>query len=256
MDPLRPLLARLGALFAHPRWPAVRALLILLHVTAVLAVACPAPLKGSTEKNWRRPGVRAELRAWSTRLRAVGVDADEADLARFGQRVSTSWSAARNVAVAPFSAWLRAVGATQGWYMFTAPDRAPQRFSFTLHTASPAAGADVAVFDFGRDNAGAAAGVVDDGGVDGAWYDPAFLAQHRVRRAFFQTAWSDRPVFREVCSWLVREAKARRPDVVGATCRLVEQGVLSPAMALDRAAPPAARVVRTLRVDATGEVRK
>lgn len=224
----------------------MRALLVLLHVIAVVVVACPAPVKGGDTKSWRRPGVRAELRSWSTRLGSLGVAVSEADLARFGQQVSTSWSGARNVVVAPFQKWLRAVGATQGWYMFTAPDRAPQRFTFTLHTAA----GDVDVFDFGR---AAAPAVVDDGPEAGRYYDGAFLAEHRVRRAFFQAAWSDRPVFREVCSWLVREAKLRRADVTGATCRLVQQDVITPAEAGSGPAPRE-RVVRTLRVDDAGGV--
>lgn len=250
MDPVRVLLARLAPLFASPRWPKVRAVLIALHVLAVLAVACPAPVKGSDAKNWRRPGVRAELAAWRKRLHSVGVDVTERELATFGQRTSTSWSGARNTAAAPAIAYLKAIGATQGWYMFTAPDRAPQRFTFSVTTGAvtPATGGgkDVVehpVFDFGR-------GVFDD-----ALVDPAFLGEHRVRRAFFQTAWSERPVFREVCSWLAREAAAKRPDVTGAVCRLVEQPVVAPA---DAAQPPPRpeKVVRTLRVDRDGKVKK
>ena len=243
MDPVRVLFARLAPLWSSPRWPKVRAVLVSLHVLAVLAVACPAPVKGSDAKNWRRAGVRAELAAWRKRLHAVGVDVTEPDLAEFGQRVSTSWSSARNTAAAPAIAWLKAIGATQGWYMFTAPDRAPQRFTFAVTTGTGAAVVEHPVFDFGR-------GVFDESLVD-----PAFLGEHRVRRAFFQTGWSDRPVFREVCSWLAREAAAKRADVTGAVCRLVEQSVLAPA---DAAHPPPRpeKVVRTLRVDRDGTVRK
>jgi hypothetical protein len=249
MDPVRVLFDRLGPLWsstrASSRWPKVRAVLVALHVLAVLAVACPAPVKGNDAKNWRRPGVRAELATWTKRLHAVGVDVTEPALAAFGQQVSTSWSSVRNTAAAPAIAYLKGIGATQGWYMFTAPDRAPQRFTFAITTASPQDGKDVEhpVFDFGR-------GVFDD-----ALVDPAFLGEHRVRRAFFQTAWSDRPVFREVCSWLAREAVAKRPDVTGAVCRLVEQSVLAPASAA-HPPPRPENVVRTLRVDAQGAPRK
>jgi hypothetical protein len=242
MDPVRALLARLSPLWTSPRWPAVRAVLISLHVLAVLAVACPAPVKGSDEKSWKRPGVRAELAAWSKRLRAVGMDASADELAVFGRRVATSWSSARNTLAAPAIAWLKGIGATQGWYMFTAPDRAPQRFTFAITTgADPPT--EHPVFDFGRR--------VDDA----ALVDPAFLAEHRVRRAFFQAAWSERPVFREVCVWLTREAALLRPELTGAVCRLVEQPVLAPQ---DAARPPLrpTKVVRTLRVDRDGTVRK
>jgi hypothetical protein len=243
MDPVRALLARLAPLLSSPRWAMVRAVLIALHVLAVLAVACPAPVKGSDAKNWRRPGVRAELAAWKKRLYMVGIDVTEPELADFGQRVSTQWSSARNTAAAPAIAYLKGIGATQGWYMFTAPDRAPQRFTFAVTTAG-VDGNDVEhpVFDFGR-------GVFDD-----ALVDAAFLGEHRVRRAFFQAVWSDRPVFREVCSWFARESAARRPDVTGAVCRLVERSVLAPADAARPAARPE-KVTRTLRVDREGTVK-
>jgi hypothetical protein len=243
MDPLRPLLRRLTPYVASPRWPKVRAVLVALHVLAVLAVACPAPVKGSDSKSWRRAGVRAELSAWSRRLHLVGIDVGERELAEFGQRVSASWSSARNTAVAPALAWLKAIGATQGWYMFTAPDRAPQRFTFAVTTGSGKNVVEHLVFDIGRS--------VDDDTL----FDPRFLGEHRVRRAFFQSAWSDRPVFREMCSWLAREAAAQRPDVGGAVCRLVEQPVIAPA---DAGQPPLRpeKTVRTLRVDREGTVQK
>jgi hypothetical protein len=248
MDPVRALLHRLAPLLSSPRWPKIRAVLVALHVLAVLAVACPAPVKGSDEKSWRRPGVRAELAAWKKRLHGIGVDVTEAELAELGRAVSTSWSSARNTAAAPAIAYLKAIGATQGWYMFTAPDRAPQRFTFaiTIKGARANTGADDVVehpvFDFGR-------GVFDD-----TLVDPAFLGEHRVRRAFFQAAWSERPVFRELCSWLVREAAAKRPDITGGVCRLVEQPVLAPA---DATTPPRRpeKVTRTLRVDQDGKPR-
>jgi hypothetical protein len=245
MDPVRVLLDRLAPLLSLTRWPKVRAVLIALHVLAVLAVACPAPVKGSDAKSWRRPGVRAELAAWTKRLHTIGIDVTEPELAQFGQRVSTSWSDARNDAAAPAIAYLKAIGATQGWYMFTAPDRAPQRFTFAVTTSATSADGkpvEHPVFDFGR------------GVVDTTLVDPDFLSEHRVRRAFFQTAWSDRPVFREVCSWLAREAAAKRPDVTGAVCRLVEQPVVAPADA-DHPPPRREKVTRTLRVDAKGKPR-
>jgi len=240
---------RLPSPFTHPRWPQVRAVLVALHVTAVLTVACPAPVKSSDAQNWKRATVRAELVAWTKRLRAVGLAVSEQELATLGQTVSTPWSQTRTTILAPALLWLKSIGATQGWYMFTAPDRAPQRFTFALTTAltaavTPGRASDVEhpVFDFGR-------AVHDD-----ALIDVDFLSEHRVRRAFFQAAWSERPVFRELCVWLAREASARRPDVTGAVCRLVEQPVIVPATA-DHPPPRPQKTIRTLRVDRDGKAR-
>ncbi len=218
-------------------------MLIALHVTAVVVVACPAPVKGSDPKVWRRPGVRAEVAAWTKRLRALGFSFSESELSALGQKIAQTWSQHRDTLVAPARAYVRALGTTQGWYMFTAPDRLPQRFSFDVVVAGEAEGVTHKVFELGR-------AVFDESLVDSD-----FLDEHRVRRAFFQAAWSDRPVFREICAWLTQHAAAQRPDVQGGVCRLLEEPVVHPDDA-SAPAPRSTRVVRTLRLDRTGRERR
>jgi hypothetical protein len=145
------------------------------------------------------------------------------------------------VALAPFVAYVEAIDARQGWYMFTAPDRRPQRFVLRAATRT----GELPLFELGKPSEPQA-------------FDQAFLDQHRVRRALFQAAWSDRPVFDEVCSWFAREASPRVSGLTHVTCQLVEEPVLSPA---DAGAPlrspsRAPRVVRTVRFDSKGTRRK
>jgi hypothetical protein len=236
VDPLRPLLARLSSLWGHPRWPAVRALLVLLHVTAVVVVACPAPARVPDARTWRRPGVRAEVASWTKRLRAVGVDVTEAEVAAFGRETSIAWATERKRWIAPFQFYLNTINAGQGWYMFTAPDRSPQRFALSFTDAT----GDHRVFDLGRS--------VDRPDL----VDPAWLDEHRVRRAFFQAAWSDRPVFREVCSWFSRELSTHQEGIESVTCSLIEQPVIAPAEA--GRAPHPEKTARSLRVGPQGQV--
>jgi hypothetical protein len=234
VDPLRPLLSRLAPLFRWRHWPRLRAALIAFHVVAVVAVACPAPVRGASRKQWQRPSVQAELLAWHRRLAAVGVDASVDELADFGRETSRRWSAARTVAIKPFLIYLKSVGATQGWYMFTAPDRNPMRFGFYLVDEG---GAREHVFTLGQ-------GVSRPDLVD-----PGLLGEHRVRRALFQTAWAQRAgVFQDVCTWFGRHARQTRPNTDDVVCTQTEFQVEHP-WKQEKHDPP--RVKRTVRVPLT-----
>lgn len=212
MDPLRLLLR-------HPVWRRagfvhLRALALLCHVVVVVVVACPAPLKGGSKSTWEKPGVRAEVRAWQGRLAAVGVDVSEAELVDFGSSVAARWGRTRNRFVAPLSTYLRDVGAPQGWYMFTAPDRTPQRF-----------GVDVV----GADGTRRRAFVLGEPSAWPALASDAFLDEHRVRRALFQSAWSERATaMREVCSYFGRRARATDASVVEVRCFQLQADVIHP----------------------------
>ena len=214
MDPFRPLLARLRPIFLWRHWPRLRATLILLHLLAVTAVACPAPVRGSSKKVWRQPAVRAELVAWQRRLHSVGVVITVDELGEFGRATSERWSDARNHVVLPFLKYVKTVGVPQGWYMFTAPDRNPQRLAVV---AIDEGGVEHSVFTFGRE--------VQEPG----FIDPDFLDEHRVRRAVFQSSWSERPtVLKEVCSWFGRRVQQNSPTIKEVLCTQIEFQVVHP----------------------------
>ncbi len=261
MDPFRPLTRLCAPLFAHPRWPQLRALLIGLHLVAVSAVACPAPIRSMNAASWKRPGVQMELRAWTKRLNAVGIPWTTDDLRRHSTTIQETWQGARKNVVWPFQRYLRLIGAPQGWYMFTGPDREPQRFmlSFTSTTTAPASSTssaspassnnedaiavgddEVVVFDLGRTNH------------HPELIDPDFLDDHRVRRALFQSSWSKNDgTFRLICDGFSRHLRARRADVDDVICRLIARSVEHP---WRRGEPRPARVTRQMRIGAGGEV--
>lgn len=238
MDPLRPLLRLLGPLFRWPGWPRLRALLIVAHVFAVVVVACPAPVRGASKKVWERKGVRAELAAWQHRLGNVGVDVTVDELSDFARGTAERWGKARNVTIAPFITYLRTVGAPQGWYMFTAPDREPQRFVLEVIGGD---GHREPVFALGKSVA------------HPEWISEDFLGEHRVRRALFQAAWSERPgIFKDVCTWFGREVQLKNPDIKAASCSLDEFQVEHPWQRSEKETPARREARRkTLRIELT-----
>lgn len=215
MDPLAPLMRQLRPLWHHPRWPTLRAVLVALHLVSVGVVACPAPVRSMTAETWRRPAVQEELQAWSKRLTACGYPMTASELQDVSWTVQKRWLAIRTELVRPFQTWLRAVNAPQGWYMFTGPDREPQRFvlSFTTKTSS----VDDVVFELGRAPA------------HPELIHPDFLDDHRVRRALFQTSWGrNERTFRQICLSFNKSLRSRRADVDDVVCRLVARRVEHP----------------------------
>jgi hypothetical protein len=212
----------------------VRAVLVALHLVCVGVVACPAPVRSMTAETWRRPAVQEELDAWAKRLTAFGYPITPSELQDVSWTLQKRWLALRTEVVRPFQTWLRAVNAPQGWYMFTGPDREPQRFvlSFTTKTSR----VDEVVFELGR--APARPELIH----------PDFLDDHRVRRALFQASWGrNERTFRQICAAFNRTLRFRRADVDDVVCRLVARRVEHPYR--PRAERPD-RVVRELIVKA------
>jgi hypothetical protein len=241
VDPLRPLLRLLAPIWAHPRWPAIRLVLLLLHLGAVVAVACPAPLKTASKRQWEKPSVKAEIRGWNQRLKSVGVDITEKELTDFAFDASNRWSSARNAAVKPFSTYLKTIGAPQGWYMFTAPDRLPQRFQLEMVHED---GTSERVFTLGK-----------EGGHPGL-VDPSFLGEHRVRRALFQTAWSERPsMYKDVCAWFEHRLELQVPDLKEVSCSQIQFQVEHPWKTDKKDPEKSMRTVRVVRKEGQGAAR-
>jgi hypothetical protein len=211
----------LRPVFDHPRWPAIRATLMAMHLLAVTAVACPAPVRSVPASSWKRPAVQEELQGWSDRLNALGFSTSAADVQAWAIAVQARWSAARRSVVWPFQKYLRAVGAAQGWYMFTGPDREPQRFILTFTTSarpSPQQPAPAElVFELGyRLN-------------HPELVLPDFLDDHRIRRALFQASWSKSDnTFRLMCDAFNQRLRRQRVDIVDVTCQLMSRPVEHP----------------------------
>ncbi len=230
MDPLRPLWKLLARPLAHPAWPRLRALLIALHLAAVVVVACPAPVVVPGKNQWERAGVKGEVRSWQRRLELVGIHLTEKELTETVMAVVQRWSVSRNSAVKPFSEYLKAIGAPQGWYMFTGPDRSPHRYAVDIVSAD---GQQVHVFTLGEPTARP------------DLIDPELLGEHRLRRAMFQAAWSERKsLFKDVCRWFGHHIAEKQPDTKEVICSLIESEVDHPWQSNVHAPPQVRKTAR------------
>lgn len=236
VDPAVFLRRLFAPLTARAWWPQLRAVLLLLHVVAVVAVACPAPVRTPDAKGWKRPTVQGELRMWSNTLKGIGIEQTPQQLQAFAQTTTTSWLAYRSTLIKPFQTWLRTVAAPQGWYMFTGPDREPQRFKLDFNTRTAPAFQPV----FALADEVAAPELVA----------PDFVHDHRVRRALFQSSWSkNNNTFRAVCRYFERRLRAKRDDVADVRCSLEARPVEHPAR---RDEVRRRHLVRSLTVRADG----
>ena len=235
MDPFRFLFRLLGPVFRHPAWPRIRAAFIVWHVFSVLLVAFPSPVRATNKDNWKKPTVQAELEAWTKRLAWVGVHRTPAQLQEWSQNLTDGWVSGRAKVIAPFDKYLRAVNARQAWFMFTGPDREPQRLQITLTTKTKER---VPVFEMGRSVS------------EPELVDPEFLDAYRVRRAVLFAPWGrGKDTFQLLCRYFNKELRAKRDDVKDVECELLQQRVEHPAR---RGVDRPTKVLRRLIIRSNG----
>ncbi|WP_428261221.1 hypothetical protein [Haliangium sp.] len=106
-------------------WLHVRALLILGHVVAVIALAFPPPHKVLNRRGWESENARAEVERWRRRLNELGVHITATELKDRAWAVAQRYAAAHRAVLGPFERYARWSGAMQGWAMFANPQKHP-----------------------------------------------------------------------------------------------------------------------------------
>lgn len=220
-------LARLFALERRPHW-LVRARMLLgawvvLHALSVLFVAIPVP-RPLDEALLRRVTVGREVARWHQRLSAIGYSGTQPEFEDFLIRASRGWAEGRNEALAPFVAYLSFVRVRQAWYMFTAPDRAPERFRVELGQKAAKhrrAGRKVRpfepVFEIGQPI------------MKPEVLPPEFVHHYRVRRALLVASWTrDDRYLSRLCSAFAQRVVEAAKRVRSLRCSLVEEEVEHP----------------------------
>ena len=220
-------LARLLSLDRRPKW-ASRArkglgIWIAFHALAVLLVAIPVP-PPLDETMLRRVTVKREVVSWHQRLSALGYSGSRRDFEAFLVQVSRGWSSGRKEALAPFVAYLGFVRVRQAWYMFTAPDRAPERFR--VEASQKAAKHRRArrqspkfepVFEIGQPI------------MKPDVLSPGFAHHYRVRRALLVASWTkDEAYLERLCAAFEQRIVAASKRVRSVRCSLVEEEVEHP----------------------------
>lgn len=220
-------MAALLGLDRHPRRRAwlrsLCSLWVAFHLLAVLLVGLPAP-KPLTEELLRRPTVVQEVTRWHERLRDLGYAEDRAAFQTTVARVSEEWSRTQRAILEPLSDYLRVIRVRQGWYMFTAPDRMPERYRVDAGPMPPKRGRKPRapaqlerVFELGR-------------AVDRPDLVPEdFLYHYRVRRALLLASWGkSKSHFPRLCDAFERRIVRLDPSIRAIRCSLLRQAVEHP----------------------------
>jgi hypothetical protein len=204
-----------------PPAPSLRQQLVVLfcvlHAVAVGLVACPSPVRGQARADYAKPQVQGELRAWTTRFAMVGIEMSTEQFTDHLMALAKHWMDLRSTVYAPMLAYLKRIGSTQGWYMFTGPDTEPSTF----------------VVEGLRGNAKASdenrwellAGSTEEG----LWRNHPLL-DHRARRHIFMASWGDsKKTVKAMCAGLADLAIADLPDVHTVRCRFHKHRIVTPA---------------------------
>jgi hypothetical protein len=218
---------RLLSLERRPLWASrarkILGVWIVIHALAVLLVAIPVP-QPLDETILGRVTVKREVATWHERLSALGYSGSKRDFEAFLVQVSRGWASGRNEALAPFVTYLGLVRVRQAWYMFTAPDRAPERFRVEfskkaskrrrLRHSSPNF---EPVFEIGQPI------------MKPEVLSPGFVHHYRVRRALLVASWTkDEAYFSRLCSAFEQRVVAATKRVRSVRCSLVQEEVEHP----------------------------
>lgn len=100
---------------------------VLFHLSAVTVLSAPTPVGARLDSTWSERHVRSQVLAWLAPFRALLGDRDDEQVLALARAVSTEIMDARDVVIAPFVPYARAVGAGQGWQMFGSLNDRPAR---------------------------------------------------------------------------------------------------------------------------------
>lgn len=105
------------------RWERVRAVLIALHVLAVIVLALPSGAEFTNKRNWTNKNMRADLAAWANRFGTTPTEL-EATIKSYAKYyvVAHRWM------IRPVLPYKRYLGVRQGWSMFSSPQRHPGEY--------------------------------------------------------------------------------------------------------------------------------
>lgn len=175
-------------------WRQVRAVLVLLHVVAVLLLALPNPGSALNRRAWRTPAVQLELKRWSERLTAVGVETTPKAFEKWLYGVAKSWYETRRAMLAPFEPYRRYLGIRQPWTMFAAPQRFPGRLEIHIRDQGDWRPIYIARSD------------------EHDW-QATLLDHDRMRAAVFRYTWPQyAPTHKHLAKWLARRALEDHPE--------------------------------------------
>ena len=196
----------------------LRALLITLHIIAVVLMAAPVPQGGMSRSAWKSAMVQDEITAWAARL-SMDPGALEADLWQIAEGLNKTWKGA----VAPFRPYYRHCGTTQSWRLFVIPQRYPAQ----LHIELRYPGQDFQPLYIARSD-------------EAVWMRQT-LDTERMRSLLFRLSWSHyKRRYLTFGKWIATQAAAEFPEADAVRLRWFRQQTPTPAQVAAGTAPEGA----------------
>ena len=113
-------------------WRQVRAVLVALHVIAVLVLSFPASPKLADPARWQDQRTRREIALWAERMQSAGIDTTPERLEGRLWSLVHGYLAVRQALGKPFEPYAETACAYQTWGMFRSPQRRPGELVVSL----------------------------------------------------------------------------------------------------------------------------
>lgn len=195
---------------------------VVYHVCAVVLLSVPAPTGARSDEVWTDPFTRRQILGWGGWLVEAGVFPSEAALLERARAIAEGTLDLRDLVIAPFTPYSRAVGAGQGWQMFATLNDEPARLSLEVRWSAQGAWEPLYI---ARDPAH-------------AWRIEQ-LDQERVRAFANDWSWDrDRADYKLFSRWLAREVAAEEPDAQAVRVSMLRAKLPTPEQLREGDLPP------------------
>lgn len=190
-----------------------RAVLVVLHLTAITLMALPAPGGGMSRAAWKDPTVQDEFAAWTARLNAVGVPWSSEELQDHAWDFAERFMAVRGAVLRPFGPYYKYCGTNQSWRMFVGPHRYPTKLWVSV------------------ERGGVWEPVYIERDPTRAWHGRQ-LDHDRFRSVIFRNGWPQyAKTNSQFADWLAKDAKVDFPDATRMRVAYWKQRTPTPAEA-------------------------
>jgi hypothetical protein len=130
-SPRPPVLAKASA-----AWPAIRGVLVALHVLAVVVLSLPSSGQLTDARRWESANTKVEMQRWAAMLEGWGIETTPESLAHRLRGWADGYARARRLVAAPFDRYAELSGARQGWSMFASPQKVPAELHVDVRVGS------------------------------------------------------------------------------------------------------------------------
>lgn len=124
------------AAWVREHWPALRGVLVALHVLAVVVLSCPSSGQLTDARRWSSANTRVEMQRWSALLSEWGIHTTPEQLTVRLRSWAHTYARARRHIAAPLDRYAEISGVRQGWSMFASPQKVPAELHVDVREGS------------------------------------------------------------------------------------------------------------------------